>query len=114
MAVEGERISRVLREACTPRNVVRTCPAAGWGLKVIVTSWTNFKFNELDFSGTPAEPDFDKASHGAGNVNFSNPTILGPLKIEVKPYLVPLKGGSGGYWLKTCLPPSAWKALGQQ
>jgi hypothetical protein len=71
------------------------------------SSWTTFDYSGLDLSG--ALPDDSRTKDG-GKVVFTQPLTALPLGVKMSPYAISLKDGNGGYWLRSALTTSSWKA----
>jgi hypothetical protein len=76
----------------------------------IVTSWTAFEHNGLDFSA--ALIGGQEGSTGEGKVVFTQPKVEFPLGIILDGAFV-LKDGSGGYWILANLSQTGWKGHNQ-
>ncbi|KAH6911474.1 hypothetical protein BKA70DRAFT_1099038 [Coprinopsis sp. MPI-PUGE-AT-0042] len=75
------------------------------GFLPIITHWTGFGFNALDFSGALT------GASGSGKVVYTQPQGGLPFGLTLKPTIFVLKDGRGGYWMRTTLLGRHWKGV---
>jgi hypothetical protein len=69
----------------------------------IISHWTGFDFNSLDFSGA--------LKVGSGKVIYTQPKGGLPMNVAIKPTIFVLKDGRGGYWIRSLLLGRGWKGV---
>ncbi|KAF8988278.1 hypothetical protein BDQ17DRAFT_1433432 [Cyathus striatus] len=69
----------------------------------IVSHWTTFEYNKLDFCGAL------KAGSESGKVVYTQPAVAYVLNLTIKPTIIVLKDGKGGYWIRATLLSKGWK-----
>jgi hypothetical protein len=74
----------------------------------ILSPWTTFEYNGMDFTEALAQKS--QRDGVQGKVIFTHPYVALPMSIAVKPFAIVLKDGHGGYWLRSTLLSSGWKA----
>jgi hypothetical protein len=82
-------------------------PGVRYAFISFFSSWTTFNYNGLDLSG--ALPEASR-SQDQGKVVFTQPLAALPLGVKMSPFAISLKDGNGGYWLRSALTMSSWKA----
>ena len=82
-------------------------PGIRYAFIPVIGSWTTFNYNGLDLSG--AFPEGSR-SQDQGKVVFTQPLVAFPMGVKLCPFTISLKDGNGGYWLRSILTTSSWKA----
>jgi len=77
----------------------------------MMTSFTFAGFNsDLDFSKALVSR-VKKDKDDQGKVVFTHPFICTPFSAGVDPYIVSMKDGKGGYWLRSVIDEGGWNGI---
>jgi len=96
-------------EAHITDHVMLGAPGTRLDFLPMINPWTTFAFNDLDFSA--ALVDSNKFGQ-SGKVVFTHPWIALSGHLKIEPFFTSIKDGNGGYWLRSNLSASRWKAHG--
>lgn len=89
-------------------------PGSRLGEIAVVSSWSNLRFESLDFrkalSTIPNDGSVSGDDARLGRVIFTHPATLGPLGISTYPVTFVMRDARlGGYWLKSRMHPLSWR-----
>ncbi|TFK35478.1 hypothetical protein BDQ12DRAFT_668565 [Crucibulum laeve] len=73
-----------------------------------VSPWTTFGYNELDFSSA-----LRYGEKGNGKVVLTVPCSMLPMRMMMKPFIMLMKDGQGGYWARVNLFKSWWDEVNE-
>ena len=76
----------------------------------VISSWCSSRFDLLDFSGAVVEGQ--KGEGKKAKVLLTLPRITLPLGIVLEPYVIILRDGEDGYWVRANLSNERWSGFG--